>query len=241
VNKEATSKNGINNSDAEHHRPIRSYVLRQGKLTSAQKNAIENYWHKYGIDFSEDKLNFTSVFGRNAEVTLEIGFGDGDSLLEQARNYPDQNFIGIEVHGPGVGHLLNRIHQENISNLRVIRHDAVEVLNKQIPENSLNCVQLFFPDPWHKKRHHKRRILKTDFIATINERLVTGGHFHMATDWEDYAEHMLSEMDNAKGFKNNAGKGNYSSSKGHRQQTKFERRGLKLGHGVWDLIYTKIA
>jgi tRNA (guanine-N7-)-methyltransferase len=225
----------------QSYRPIRSYVLRQGKLTSAQKKAIENYWHRYGIDFNEEQLDFKSVFGRSAAVTLEIGFGDGDSLLEQACNYPDQNFIGIEVHSPGVGHLLNRIHQENINNLRVIRHDAIEVFEKLVPENSLDRVQLFFPDPWHKKRHHKRRILNDSFINTIYRHLVVGGQFHMATDWENYAEHMLNEMDNAKGFKNNAGRGNYSNNKGARQQTKFERRGLKLGHGVWDLIYTKIV
>jgi tRNA (guanine-N7-)-methyltransferase len=225
----------------QSYRPIRSYVLRQGKLTSAQKKAIENYWHRYGIDFNEEQLDFKSVFGRSAAVTLEIGFGDGDSLLEQACNYPDQDFIGIEVHSPGVGHLLNRIHQENINNLRVIRHDAIEVFEKLVPENSLDRVQLFFPDPWHKKRHHKRRILNDSFINTIYRHLVVGGQFHMATDWENYAEHMLNEMDNAKGFKNNAGRGNYSNNKGARQQTKFERRGLKLGHGVWDLIYTKIV
>lgn len=222
-------------------RPIRSYVLRQGKLTSAQKKAIENYWQQYGIDFSAEKINFKSVFGRNAPVTLEIGFGDGDSLLEQACSYPDRDFIGIEVHSPGIGHLLNRIHQEDINNLRVLRHDAVEVLEKQIPEESLDCIQLFFPDPWHKRKHHKRRILQNSFIKTINKHLIIGGQFHMATDWENYAEHMLNEMECAKGFKNNAGNGNYSKNKGARQQTKFERRGLKLGHGVWDLIYIKTA
>jgi tRNA (guanine-N7-)-methyltransferase len=228
------------NMSERNLRPIRSYVLRQGKLTSAQKKAIENYWHQYGIDFSEKILDLKSIFDRNVTVTLEIGFGNGDSLLEQACSRPDQDFIGIEVHSPGVGHLLHRIHQENIKNLRVIRHDAIEVLEKQIPETSLHCVQLLFPDPWHKKRHHKRRILQNSFIKSINKHLVVGGQFHMATDWENYAQHMLNEMDNAKGFKNNSGKGKYSNTKGARQQTKFERRGLKLGHGVWDLIYTKI-
>lgn len=223
----------------QHHPPIRSYVLRQGRLTSAQKNAFDNYWTKYGIDFSRKKINYETVFGHNRPVTLEIGFGDGDSLLEQARNQHDRNFIGIEVHRPGVGHLLNCLHHENINNLRVLRHDAVEVLENQIPENSLDCVQLFFPDPWHKKRHHKRRILQNKFVEAIRKHLVPGGQFHMATDWEDYAEHMLSEMDNAKGFRNNAGRGCYSSHRLSRPQTKFERRGLKLGHNVWDLVYTK--
>jgi tRNA (guanine-N7-)-methyltransferase len=229
------------NNSAQHHRPIRSFVLRQGRLTTAQQKAFDNYWQNYGIDFSEALLDLPALFGRTAPVTLEIGFGNGDSLLEQALTYSDRDFLGVEVHGPGVGHLLNRIHQEDISNLRVIRHDAVDVLNHQIPDNSLNCVQLYFPDPWHKKKHHKRRILQSSFISTIHKKLETGGMFHMATDWQHYAEHMLKEMENAKGFSNDAGKGNYSADKKTRPQTKFERRGLNLGHEVWDLVYKKIV
>lgn len=221
-------------------RPIRSFVLRQGRLTKAQQNAFDNYWQDAGIDFNEALLDLPALFGRSAPVTLEIGFGNGDSLLEQACAYPERNYLGIEVHGPGVGHLLNRIHQENISNLRVIRHDAVEVLKHQVPDNSLDCVQLFFPDPWHKKKHQKRRILQNAFIETVHNKLNTGGMFHMATDWQHYAEHMLREMENAKGFSNDAGRGNYSTDKKTRPQTKFERRGLNLGHDVWDLVYTKI-
>lgn len=220
-------------------RPIRSFVLRQGRLTTAQQNALDNYWQYYGVDFSESPLDLAALFRRKALITLEIGFGDGDSLLEQAINYPERDFIGIEVHRPGVGHLLNRIHQENISNLLVMRHDAVDVLNHQIPESSLDCVQLFFPDPWHKRKHQKRRILQNLFIVTIRKKLKTGGKFHMATDWQHYAEHMLKEMESAEGFSNAAGKGNFAAHKKTRPQTKFERRGLKLGHEVWDLVFTK--
>lgn len=223
------------------HRQIRSFVLRQGRLTTAQQYALDHYWKLYGVDFSETLLDLPSLFGRQAPVTLEIGFGNGDSLLEQALAHPERDFLGIEVHRPGVGHLLNRIHQEGISNLRVIPHDAVEVLNEQIPENSLSCVQLFFPDPWHKKRHHKRRILQFEFVETILKHLQKDGIFHMATDWQDYAEQMLEVMDNSPGFKNTAGKERYVSAKDIRPKTKFEKRGEKLGHGVWDLVYKKIS
>lgn len=222
------------------HRTIRSFVLRQGRLTTAQQNALDNYWKDYGVDFSETLLDLPSLFGREAPITLEIGFGNGDSLLEQAIMNPGRDFIGVEVHSPGVGHLLNRIHQENISNLRIIRHDAIAVLNEQIPENSLDCVQLFFPDPWHKNRHHKRRILQNNFVGIIRKHLVDGGSFHMATDWENYAEHMFEVMENSSGFINTAGKERFVSADGLRPQTKFERRGQKLGHGVWDLVYKKI-
>lgn len=223
------------------HRQIRSFVLRQGRLTTAQQNALDNYWQQYGIEFSHSKLDLESIFKRKAPVTLEIGFGNGDSLLEQAVSNPDRDFIGIEVHRPGVGHLLNRINQENVSNLRVIRHDAVEVLNYQLPENSLDRVQLFFPDPWHKKRHHKRRILQNTFVENIRKHLHAGGFFHMATDWEGYAEHMLKVMENSEGFINTAGKKHFVSANGLRPQTKFEQRGQKLGHGVWDLVYKKTS
>lgn len=223
----------------KQHRPIRSFVLRQGRLTPSQQKALDSYWQQYGIDFSDTLLDFDAIFERSAPITLEIGFGNGESLLEQACNNPEQNFLGIEVHTPGVGHLLHGIHQAKINNLRLIRHDAVEVLNHQIPENSLDRVQLFFPDPWHKKRHHKRRILKNDFVENIRKHLLIGGHFHMATDWENYAEHMLETMDQHQGFFNAAGEARFVSAQDLRPQTKFERRGLKLGHGVWDMVYQR--
>ena len=221
------------------HRPVKSFVLRQGRLTTAQQNALDNHWLDYGIDFSEQLLPLSELFNNNNEVILEIGFGNGESLLQQAKNQAEYNFIGIEVHGPGVGHLIHNANKEGIHNIKVIRHDAVEVLKHQIPDNAIKQLQLFFPDPWHKKRHHKRRIISPDFIQLVHKKLKAGGYFHMATDWQHYAEQMLEQMDHTDGFHNIAGTGNFSKTKGARCETKFERRGIRLGHGVWDLIYEK--
>jgi len=228
------------NESATPRRTIKSFVLRQGRLTSAQQNALENYWQDYGIDFSEQLLDFETLFNNDNETIVEIGFGNGDSLLQQAINQPQHNFIGIEVHGPGVGHLIHNTKEQDVHNIKVIRHDAIDVLTHQIADNSIQQLQLFFPDPWHKKRHHKRRIIKPAFIELIGQKLKTGGFFHMATDWQHYARQMLLEMDQAEAFRNTAGTGNYSQTRGARCETKFERRGLKLGHGVWDLIYEKL-
>ncbi len=237
------SSDNSSNKNASHncvaHRPVRSFVLRQGRLTRAQQNALDNYWQEYGIDFSEQKLNFKDLFNNDNEIIVEIGFGNGDSLLQQAIAQPKYNFIGIEVHGPGVGHLIHEANTQDIHNIKIIRHDAVEVLKQQIADNSIKQIQLFFPDPWHKKRHHKRRIIKPEFIQLIRQKLTENGTFHMATDWQHYAEQMLEQMDSAEGFYNSAGNANFSPDKGYRCETKFERRGLKLGHGVWDLIYNK--
>ncbi len=221
------------------HREIKSFVLRQGRLTKAQQHALDKHWQDYGIDYSEQVLSFDKLFNNNNEVIIEIGFGNGESLLQQAINQPQYNFIGIEVHGPGVGHLIHHAHSEDIHNIKVIRFDAVEVLKHQIADNAIKQVQLFFPDPWHKKKHHKRRIIKAEFIRLIHQKLKTGGLFHMATDWQHYANEMLKQMDSAEGFNNTSGTDNFSVNKAARCETKFERRGLKLGHGVWDLIYEK--
>ena len=218
---------------------IKSFVLRQGRLTKAQQNALDNHWQHYGVEYQEQTLSFNELFDNNNDTVIEIGFGNGDSLLQQVKHQQHLNFIGIEVHGPGVGHLIHNAHSESIQNIKVIRHDAVEVLKHQIADNSIQQIQLFFPDPWHKKRHHKRRIIRPDFIQLIHKKLKTGGSFHMATDWQHYAEHMLEKMDDAEGFINTSGHGNFLISKGDRCETKFERRGIKLGHSVWDLIYTK--
>lgn len=223
----------------KRHREIKSFVLRQGRLTTAQQNALDNHWQDYGIDFSEQRLEFNQLFNNDNDVFIEIGFGNGESLLQQAISHPQINFIGIEVHGPGVGHLIHHANKEGLSNIKVIRHDAVEVLKQQVPDNSIKQLQLFFPDPWHKKKHNKRRILNPAFIQLAHEKLTPSGLFHMATDWQHYAEQMLEQMDDAEGFLNTAGKGQYSTNKGSRCETKFERRGIKLGHGVWDLIYKK--
>ncbi|GMR00988.1 MAG: tRNA (guanosine(46)-N7)-methyltransferase TrmB [Gammaproteobacteria bacterium] len=221
------------------HRAIKSFVLRQGRLTSAQQNALDNHWKDYGIDFSEQLLDYGELFDNKNENVVEIGFGNGESLLQQAINQPQYNFIGIEVHGPGVGHLIHNANAQDIHNIKVIRHDAIDVLTRQIADNSIIQLQLFFPDPWHKKRHHKRRILKPAFIELAQQKLKAGGFFHMATDWQHYAKQMLEEMDESEAFRNISGNGNYSITKGARCETKFERRGVRLGHGVWDLIYEK--
>ncbi len=221
------------------HRTIKSFVLRQGRVTSAQQQALDNHWSTYGINFSEKFLCFNELFHNENEVIVEIGFGNGESLLQQAKNQPETNFIGIEVHGPGVGHLIHLANSEYIHNIRVIRFDAVDVLKCQIADSSLQQLQLFFPDPWHKKRHQKRRIISADFIRLVAKKLKPGGFFHMATDWQHYARQMLAEMDTTTSFINTAGAGNYSNNQGSRCESKFERRGRKLGHGVWDLIYQK--
>ena len=242
-----STKNTLGKQSADHqpekntekYRPIKSFVLRQGRVTNAQQHALDKHWSAYGIDFSEQILSFNKLFNNENELIVEIGFGNGESLLQQAKNQPETNFIGIEVHGPGVGHLIHLANSENIHNLKIIRHDAVEVLRHQLADNSLQQLQLFFPDPWHKKRHQKRRIINPEFIQLAHKKLKAGGFFHMATDWQHYAKQMLAEMDMAEGFLNTSGSGNYSKDQGARCESKFERRGLKLGHGVWDLIYEK--
>ncbi len=220
-------------------RTIRSFVLRQGRLTKGQKYALEYLWPIYGIDKSEDLINFNQLFNRDAPITLEIGFGNGDSLADMAKAAPERDFIGIEVHRPGVGRLLHLIRKYELSNLRVINDDAVEVLKHRIPQHSLDRVQLFFPDPWHKKKHNKRRIVQTDFVKLIHSLLVKGGIFHLATDWESYAEHMADVMESSEGFESLADSP-FSEKPDYRPLTKFENRGLKLGHGVWDLLYKSI-
>jgi len=221
------------------HRPIKSFVLRQGRLTVAQQNALDHHWCEYGIDYTGQPISFDKLFENTNDIVLEVGFGNGESLLQQAINQPEYNFIGIEVHGPGVGHLIHNANAQGVHNLKIIRHDAVEVLKHQIADGSIKKLQLFFPDPWHKKRHHKRRIISPEFIQLVRQKLKPGGFFHMATDWQHYAEQMLLQMDQAPGFSNTAGSGNYCPNTGDRCETKFERRGIKLGHGVWDLIYQK--
>ena len=220
-------------------RPVRSFVLRQGRLTKSQDAALENEWPIFGIERGGSELDFELLFESKAPVTLEIGFGNGVSLATMAEQSPDINFLGIEVHRPGVGRLLHLIKEKGLSNLRVMDDDAVEIIKQRIPEKSLDKVQLFFPDPWHKKRHNKRRIVQPDFVSLIASRLKVGGIFHMATDWEPYAEHMAEVMEGSSEFKSLA-KGAYSPKPSERPTTKFETRGLKLGHGVWDLLYEKL-
>jgi tRNA (guanine-N7-)-methyltransferase len=225
-------------TNPEKHRRIRSFVRREGRMTPAQKRAIEDLLPVYGLDTGKGENDFDKSFGRHAPRYLEIGFGMGASLLEMARINPDIDYIGIEVHRPGVGSLLLKLEQEAIENVRVINDDAVEVLKKDIPDQSLDAVFLFFPDPWHKKKHHKRRILQPDFVSMVASKLKTGGYFHMATDWEEYAEQMMEVMGQSTEFINAAGVNHYSKQ-GQRPETKYERRGQRLGHGVWDLVFNK--
>ncbi|MDZ7804855.1 tRNA (guanosine(46)-N7)-methyltransferase TrmB [Thiohalophilus sp.] len=221
------------------YRRIRSFVRREGRLTKGQQRALDELFPRYGVPFTPQLLDLDELFGRRAPRILEIGFGNGGALAQLAQGHPENDYFGIEVHRPGVGNLLLHIEQHHLSNVRVSQHDAVEVLEQQIPDNSLDAVYLFFPDPWHKKKHHKRRIVQPAFVEMVHARLKDGGIFHMATDWEDYAEHAHAAMEQAEGFENTAGAGNFSPRPDYRPLTKFEQRGQRLGHGVWDLIYRK--
>ncbi|WP_130536635.1 tRNA (guanosine(46)-N7)-methyltransferase TrmB [Thiomicrorhabdus indica] len=224
----------------ESQRRIKSFVLRQGRLTKSQQKALDEHWQTFGLEISQGALDFNEVFGREAPTIIEIGFGMGKSLAEMAKANPQNNYIGIEVHKPGVGALLKLVADEQLENVRVFNDDAIEVLANCIPPNSLSGLYLFFPDPWHKKRHHKRRIVQPEFAATIAKHLKVGGHFHMATDWENYAEHMMEVMSAAPNYQNTSGTNQYTPRPDYRPLTKFEQRGHRLGHGVWDLIFEKV-
>jgi len=223
--------------DPLKRRRIRSYVLRTGRMTEAQKRAYDVGWERWGLDYSPRPLHLDTVFGRTAPRVLEIGFGMGHSLAEMAAAEPGQDYIGIEVHTPGVGRLLHDIDERQLTNLRLYRHDAVEVLEHCIPARSLDAVQVFFPDPWHKKRHHKRRLIQSQFVQLLVSRLKPGGILHLATDWENYAEQMMAVLSANDSLQNTAGSGQYAQRPEHRPLTKFEKRGERLGHGVWDLLF----
>ncbi|QLE84674.1 MULTISPECIES: tRNA (guanosine(46)-N7)-methyltransferase TrmB [Shewanella] len=227
------------NEEGKYLRKVRSFVLREGRLTKGQALAFEQQWPTMGLDYSPEPLDLVKVFGREADTVLEIGFGMGASLVAMAKAAPELNFIGIEVHKPGVGACLADAAEAGVTNLRVFHHDAVEVLENSIVPASLARVQLFFPDPWHKKRHHKRRIVQPEFVETIRSALKIGGVFHLATDWENYSEHMLEVMTAAPGYKNQSTTGDVVPRPDHRPLTKFEARGHRLGHGVWDLMFER--
>jgi len=218
------------NTDAENprHRRIKSFVLRTGRLTTAQRRALEELWPRFGLDLNEQPISLADVFNRVAPVTLEIGFGNGENLAAMALAAPEQNFLGIEVHEPGVGHCLLQIEKHQLNNVRLIRHDAVEVLESAINDGSLERINLFFPDPWHKKRHHKRRIVQRDFTRMIARKLRAGGTFHVATDWPDYAEHIADVMGSSPEFVALA------QPPDDRIVTRFDTRGSKLGHTNWE-------
>ncbi len=222
-------------------RRIRSFVRRQGRLTKGQQLAVDKFWPVMGVDYRAAPLAFSSLFGREAPVTLEIGFGMGASLVQMAAAYPNHDFLGIEVHLPGVGACLLGANESGLDNLRIMCHDAVEVLENMIPDDSLALVQLFFPDPWHKARHHKRRIVQGPFAELVRRKLRPGGVFHMATDWQPYAEHMLDVMHQVAHFRNLSPRHDYVPRPEFRPLTKFEQRGQRLGHGVWDLMFEKMV
>ena len=208
-------------------------------MTTGQQRAVAEYWPQWGLEHADGLLKPERVFSRSAPLVLEIGFGMGHSLVEMAANAPERDFIGIEVHRPGVGTLLQAMAEREVHNIRVYRHDAVEVLRDCIAPASLAGVQVFFPDPWHKKRHHKRRLIQRPFLDLVASRLAPGGTLHLATDWENYAEQMLELLEASPDFVNSCASGGYAPRPEYRPLTKFERRGERLGHGVWDLLFTR--
>jgi len=222
-----------------HKRTIRSFVRRAGRLTPSQQKALEELWPVFGLDYGPDLLDLERVFGSAAAVVLEIGFGNGETLVQQATENPEQNYLGIEVHEPGVGHCLLKARDANIKNLRLMIHDAIEVLTNQIPLASLSRVNLYFPDPWPKKRHHKRRIVQPDFLSLIAARLKTDGTLNIATDWAGYAEHIDEVISQSDCFTCSERREHDGEQPLDRPRTKFERRGLKKGHRIWDWCFTK--
>jgi len=221
-------------------RRIRSFVIRQGHFTESQRRALENHWPHFGCDLGDGPLSVAERFPQCERTVLEIGFGMGYTLAELALREPATAYIGVEVHKPGVGKLLALAVEHELSNLCVYCDDAIDVLNSAIAPDSLDAVLLFFPDPWHKKRHNKRRIVQPAFAQAVRDKLKIGGLFHMATDWGPYAEHMMTVMETAEGFSNVAGPGHFTARPASRPETRFEQRGKRLGHDVWDLIYQRI-
>lgn len=224
-----------------HRRAIRSFVKRGGRATAAQQRAIREQWPRFGVEEAPGALDLPALFGREAPRTLEIGFGDGEQLATLAARHPERDYLGVEVHEPGVGHLLLRVAELGLTNVRVACHDAVELLRDQVPEAALDEVLVYFPDPWHKARHHKRRLIQPPFVELVRTRLRPGGILRLATDWEHYAEQMLAVLSAAPGYRNLAADGAYIPRPPERPVTKFERRGHRLGHGTWDLAFTREA
>jgi len=223
----------------KHHRPIRSFVRRAGRLTTSQKRALDELWPDYGLDYAPDLIDFSQVFGRSAPVVLEIGFGNGETLVKQAAASPETDFVGIEVHEPGVGHCLIAAQDAAVSNLRLIVHDAIEVLEHQLPATCLRRINLYFPDPWPKKRHHKRRIVQPAFLNTCADKLEPGGAIHVATDWANYAEHIDEVFAACPRFHCTERREHDGDQPFERPMTKFEKRGLRHGHRIVDWRFEK--
>ena len=224
---------------ARPRRPIRSFVRREGRITKAQERALTELWPRYGVDAGDAPLDFRALFGRAAPVHVEIGFGNGDVLAAMAARHPEYDYLGIEVHRPGIGALLRRLEAAGLGNARVMRADAKEVLARNIPDAALSAVYIFFPDPWPKKRHHKRRLIQPEFAELVRRKLQPGGMLHLATDWRDYAEQMLDVLSQTPGFENTAAAGAFAPRPEERPLTKFEQRGKRLGHEVYDLSFRR--
>lgn len=239
-NKEKLSEQDMISCDLAKQHRIKSFVVRAGRMTAGQIRAIEELGPKYMVDVEKlEPINTDEVFGRSAPLVVEIGFGMGVSFVQMAKEAPEYNFLGIEVHPPGVGSALKLIDQEQLTNVRIIQFDAFEVLSKCLAPKSVDVLQIFFPDPWPKKRHIKRRLINDDFVKLVAPLFKSGGQFRMATDWEDYAVQMLDVMTRAEGFTNTSVDGTYIPRPSWRPLTKFEQRGQRLGHGVWDLVFKR--
>jgi tRNA (guanine-N7-)-methyltransferase len=220
-------------------RSIRSFVVRTGRITEAQQRALEELWPRYGVEFAQHRLDLDTLFGRKAPRIVEIGFGNGDNLAALARAHPDTDYLGIEVHSPGVGRLMLALDACGATNARILRHDAVEVLAHQVNAGALDEIQILFPDPWPKKRHHKRRLVQPSFVELAASRLAAGGVLRLATDWEPYAHQMLEVLSACPALENLAPSGAFAARHTERPLTRFERRGANLGHGVWDLAFAR--
>jgi tRNA (guanine-N7-)-methyltransferase len=233
---------------SEHHpvasvttaapRAVHSYAAR-GRLTKAQRRAVETLWPRYGIEAGSAPLNLDEVFGRDAPRRMEIGYGMGDALITMAAADPDRDYLGVEIYPPGIGSVLKKIDAAQLHNIRLLWGDATQILSTQIPAAALEAVYIYFPDPWPKKRHHKRRLVQPPLARLLADRLAPGGRLHLATDWEDYALHMLEVLGATPGLVNTAGAARFAQRPAERPLTKFERRGQRLGHGVWDLVFTR--
>ena len=238
-----STENGLTPEDDQEQsltsRSVRSFVVRNGRITPAQQRALEQLFPRYGVVFKPELADWTEIFGRSGQLWVETGFGDGEALLSMAGNHPEINFLGIEVHAPGIGHLLHGVEKAGLSNVRVIRHDAVEVFEQMIAPQSIAKALVFFPDPWPKKRHHKRRILQADFIALLANRLQADGILHCATDWAPYAQSMLELIGDNEDLLNTSEQNTYCERPEYRPLTKFEKRGKRLGHNVFDLIFSR--
>ena len=227
-------------TEEKPRRVVRSFVRREGRLTAGQQRALDELWPRYGVEAEGPVLDLDTLFGRQAPKVMEIGIGMGDALAQMALENPDNDYIGVEVHRPGIGRVMARLDEQGCHNVRLFCHDAVEVLEQRIAAESLDRVLIFFPDPWHKKRHHKRRLIQPPFVELLRQKLKPGGVLHLATDWEDYAMQMMDVLSNAPGFANEAGKGRFAPRPGYRPVTKFEKRGQRLGHGIWDLLFRRL-